>query len=143
MKTPILSLMVGLVSAGLSFGANVAPPLSPLRLSPAVHPSHPVRPPTTQRVFAPLPSGVWTDAEIILNNNSPNDLTVKPTLYRDGVGAPGKPVRLRASEVRWVKLSEINQSTGRELTTNDGLELSSQGHMLELGAQVILLRSKG
>src|SRR5437867_987476 len=117
-------------------------PFNP-RPVPAAHAPHPVRPPTTQRIFAPLPSGIWTDADVILNNNSPKQLTVTPTLYRGGIGSAGKSVALRPSEVRWVKLSEFNEPTRRELATNDGLELSYQGHMLELGAQVLLLRAKG
>jgi hypothetical protein len=88
-----------------------------------------IRPPTSQRTLAPLPSGGWKDAEIILNNNSPNDAIVKPTVYR--AGASGKSVALPPSEVRWVRLSEINGPARRDLTTNDGLELSSQGRMLE------------
>src|SRR5437773_2036584 len=139
MKIASLLLMVGLASTTSSFAASVRRSVSAPVMPPVVSPSHPIRPPTAQRIFAPLPSGVWTDAEIILNNNSPSDSTVKPILYRNGIGASGKSVTLRPSEVRWVKLSEFNEPTGRELTTNDGLELSSQGHMLELGAQVILL----
>src|SRR5262249_24750918 len=102
----------------------------------------PLRPATMQRIFAPLPSGLWSEAEVILNNNSPNPTTIRPTFYRDGVGASGTPVTLRPAEVRWVKLSELNVSTERVLTTSDAIELSSLGHMLELGAQVILTRPK-
>lgn len=55
---------------------------------------------TIQRIYAPLPNGSWLDGELVLNNNSPDVRTVRPTFFGNGIGAAGTPVMLQPAEVR-------------------------------------------
>ena len=51
-------------------------------------------PDTTQRVYAPLPDSGWLDGDIVLNNNSPEAMQVRPTFYIGGVPVHGDPLRM-------------------------------------------------
>lgn len=95
---------------------------------------------TTQRIYAPLPKGGWLDAEVVLNNNSPDPMSIRPVFYRMGMAAAGTPITLQPAEVRWMRLSELNQPTGADVITNDAVELEYLGRKLEVGAQVTLIR---
>jgi hypothetical protein len=98
---------------------------------------------TVQRLYTPLPEGTWLDADVVVNNNSPAPMAVETTLYSGGIGVPGTPITLQPSEVRWVRLADLNSATGRDVTMNDGIELASFSQMMELGAQVMLVRRRG
>src|SRR6266576_1547063 len=72
----------------------------------------PLKPPAAQRLYAPLPKGVWSDAQIVLNNNSPASMIVTPTLYtHDGPANTTTPITLQPAEVRWLPLSDLDRST--------------------------------
>lgn len=47
------------------------------QVSPQAVTERPREPETTQRICAPLPRGGWSDAELVLNNNSPDAVTVR------------------------------------------------------------------
>jgi hypothetical protein len=94
----------------------------------------------TQRIYAPLPNGIWLDGELVLNNNGADAVTVRPTLFSAGTAAAGAAMTLQPAEVRWLRLSDVNAPTGRELTATEAIELEYLGQQLEVGAQVTLLR---
>jgi hypothetical protein len=146
MRLRVLALAILLLSGLALAPAKSAAPQAPVESRPhgqSVQKKRPMTPRSTQRIYAPLPPHEWVDAELALNNNSADILTVTTTFFNEGMPASGTPVTLKPAEVRWLRLSDLNAPTGRAVTTNDGLQLEYLGHMLEVGAQVTLLRKAG
>src|SRR5215472_15556068 len=85
-----------------------------------------VLPATTQRAYAPMPHGSWTDGEVILNNNSPAATTVKPTFFSHGAPVAAQSVTLRPGEVRWLSMADLLAPTGRALHAIDAMEIEYQ-----------------
>lgn len=100
-------------------------------------------PPATQRLYAPLPAVGWGEAELVLNNNSANPMVVYSTFFRNGTAYQGAAVTLAPSEVRWTRLSELAGTPGRGLRGYEGVELAYEGILMEVGAQLTLLRPRG
>lgn len=95
-----------------------------------------------QRVYAPLPAAEhWSDAELVVNNNSPETMVVSPTLFSEGQSVAGNPITLLPSEPRWMSVRELLPSQGAHLKSLDGIELTYRGKPLEVGAQLTLLRA--
>jgi hypothetical protein len=75
----------------------------------------PREPETTHRIYAPLPKGDWADAELVLNSNSPDEITVRLTFFSGGVPAAGAPIAPPGRR----SLLRLNEPTGREVPTTD------------------------
>lgn len=139
----LLRLLASLAFSFEIFVLLVSRPAAVGQPLPSQRPQPRPLPPMTQRIYAPLPTGGWQDVELVLNNNRPDTLTVRPTLFSGGVAAMADVVTLAAGEARWLRLSDLAPSAGRAATQNDAVELEYFGHALELGAQVALLRGRG
>ena len=102
------------------------------------HGSHPED--TTQVIYAPTTGLPQADrAELVLNNNSPDDLVVTPTRYsQEGLPYIGAPITLRPLEVRYIPVSSLAPSQFQRQGGNGGISLSFFGGMLEVGAQITL-----
>ena len=100
-------------------------------------------PPVTQHIYAPLPNVGWAEAELVLNNNGVQPITVYSKFFREGSTYDGAPVTVGPSEARWLRLSELAGTPGKGLRGYEGVELSYNGRLLELGAQLTLLRPRG
>jgi hypothetical protein len=100
-------------------------------------------PSAMQQIYAPLPNRGWSDAELVLNNNSAEATNVYSTFFRQGEAHSGAVVTLTGSEVRWMRLSQLIEDHGRSLKGYDGVELSYVGKALGLGAQLTLMRERG
>jgi hypothetical protein len=96
-------------------------------------------PPREQTIYAPL--GNWSEsveAELVLNNNSPDPMVVTPTFYTiQGTPIPGQLLTLAPAEVRYVALTELLPEGNRRYTVG-GLALRYIGQVLEVGAQITL-----
>lgn len=105
------------------FGAN----LSVINETDSVSSSFPLRAPQPTRRL----EGVWwfwdadTDGFVAVHNTSRIGLTVTPTLYVAGSAYPLSPLRLRAQEMRLIRLrSELSQ-LGLETASEGGIQLES------------------
>lgn len=126
--------VLGLLPGNRVHGAGQAPTVPK---APAIAPA------TSQRIFAPLPKGHWLEGELVLNNNSPDAMTATPTFFSKGNTVPGTALTLRPGEVRWMRVSELNASTGLPLSATDAIEIQYLGRLLEVGAQLTLQGSRG
>lgn len=140
-------VMVLVLGAGLAAapGRRMAQPPQP-RESRAQLANRPLRPlvcapPTSQRIYAPLPPAGWGDAELLVQNRRAGETTVSARFFRKGAAHEGKSVTLGASQVRWLRLDQL-AGTRRD-RGYDGIELSYDGILLEVGAQLTLLRERG
>jgi hypothetical protein len=101
-------------------------------------------PPTTRTIYAPT-VGLegWGEAELILNNNSPKKMDVTPTFYTaEGNLIAGQKLKLKPAEVRNVAVSDL-LPPGHSQNNMGGMSLTYFSGMLELGAQITLLRQNG
>jgi hypothetical protein len=118
------------------------PDAQPIARPKFARPERRVAPPTTQRIYTPLPAGMARDATLVLNNNSSGPVTIAPLLYREGRTSRGRAVTLRHAEVRWLTLEDLRIDNA-SLDTIDGLELKYTGKPLEIGAQITIARGRG
>lgn len=97
-----------------------------------------------QRVYAPLGIlGSWDDVKIAINNRSPEDMTVTPTLFMGGQSITGDPLVLRSAEVRWIPLEVLVPSGVKKRSPVDAVELTYFGHMMEVAAQAVAAQGDG
>src|SRR5260370_632100 len=59
-------------------------------------PSPPKTAPSIQRVYAALPVGYFRDADLVLNNNSPQVTEIRSTLFSQETASEGPSVALQA-----------------------------------------------
>jgi hypothetical protein len=104
-------------------------------------PERRIAPPTTQRIYTPLPAGMGRDATLVLNNNSSGPIAITPLLYREGHTSRGRALTLRHAEVRWLTLADLRIDNA-SLDTIDGIELKYVGKPLEVGAQITIVRGR-
>lgn len=95
-------------------------------------------PESTQRSFAPIPSGEWSDVELIVNNNAIAARELLVRLYSRG-RATDVTLTVPPTSPTFVRLSGI---VPHEMTVAavDGVELQFVGRLLEIGAQLTLLQ---
>lgn len=113
-----------------------------------------VRPQPTQNLGDPLeradqtlyavigPLGSWAEVEIMLNNNSPAEMRVSPSIYVGGQERTGEDVVLLPAETRWIPVRDLIQGS-KPTFTFDALELRYFGYLLDLRTQVVARRPRG
>lgn len=96
---------------------------------------------TEQTLYGVLgPLGQWNSVEIMLNNNSPSEMRVAPTLYGDGEGTDGEVIVLQPAETRWVNVRDLLPRRGWTAPI-DAVELRYFGYLLDLRTQMVVRRS--
>jgi hypothetical protein len=109
-----------------------------LHNSERIHP-----PPSTQTIYAPFGLPRLSQAELVLNNNSPNNMDVAPLFYTaEGIAVNGQTLTLKPAEVRHVNVSDL-QPPDQKIKKVSGMTLTYFGGMLEVGAQITVLGKNG
>lgn len=77
----------------------------------------------------------------MLNNNSPTEMHITPTLYHSGRDIAGDTVVLQPAETRWIAVRDLLPSQARPAEGIDALELRFFGYLLDLRTQIVTRRS--
>lgn len=105
-------------------------------------PLHPA--PSTQTVYAPGGLKRFSQAEIVLNNNSPDNKDVAAVFYNaEGTAVTGRTVTLKPTEVRSMKLADLMLPDHPVKKKMAGMTLTYFGGMMEVGAQITLPGAHG
>lgn len=99
----------------------------------------------SQTVYAPifdLPEAA--NSEIVLNCRSPYKMEVTPTFYTvDGTSVVGEKLLLQPAEIRYVTIKDLIPPTHHNQQEWGGISLSYTGKVLEVWAQLRLLKVRG
>jgi hypothetical protein len=104
--------------------------------------SHPA--PSTQTVYAPGGLKKFSQAEILLNNRSPDSRDVTAVFYTaEGTAVTGRTVTLKPAEIRSMELADLMISDHPIKKKVTGVMLTYFGGMMEVAAQITLPGAHG